>query len=187
MLTHPKAQTSFFLWWIPLLLSSLASCAVSLPDEDGEANVAFELSDGTTADVAYEPLLGQIQVSPPIEGEVEIVFAYDDPYVEVRVRVDAADVQAGEQISLPVASELPSLQIAVEDGTFTSELDASFGTLTFQELRVETDYARIDVVYDVTLGEVDGERTLNATGRIASTYGSLDVSSDAGVENPEDF
>lgn len=171
---------------VSLLLLSIASCVASLPDDEGEANISLALSDGTMADVAYEPLLGQIQISPPIEGEVEIVFGYDDPYVEVRVRVDAATVEAGERVTLPVASGLPSLQVAIEDGTFSSAEDDSSGTMTFQALRVEADYAEIDVEYDVTLGEVEGERTLSATGRISSTYGSLpETGGDAGVGNDD--
>lgn len=176
-----------------LIVSALAwtSCVASLPEAAGEASVQLEFPDGATTSVVYEPMFGQISITPPVEQQIEAIFRNDDPYVEVRVRVDAAQVRPGDTVSLPVATDLPTLQISVEEGTYTSAHSLAGGTMTFQVLTVTDAHAEIDVSYDVTLVEVDRGDTLRAAGRILSSYGDAPTQADAGVredeENPADI
>jgi hypothetical protein len=143
-----------FLLTLPFLAA--AECG-ELPGggDDGAGSATVTITrDGQDETLTHDPSLSDLSLTPPAQGVVELTFAYQDPAITVRLRVDGGAVSTGDTVTLPS----PDVELVVETdtGTFSSANDGSSGQVTFDQLDVTEDAASLAASFDATLADDEG-------------------------------
>lgn len=133
----------------PAAILALAGCAPGAVDDTGAADLTLTAAGGEPLQLIHAPGLSEVRVTPPVDGEVELRFTYNDPLVDVTLRTNANEVSEGEVVALP--SEALSLTVVMDDAEYTST-DAS-GDVELQVLDVDdaSGAATVSALLDATL------------------------------------
>lgn len=159
-----------------LLLPFLSACAPlgGLDGfDDGAAEVTLQRGDAEPLQLVHNTALSDLSLTPPVDGIVELSFAFQDPFVTLTLRVDANAFPAGERVPLPTEAAALRLAIAFDDVSFVSTAPGAQGALELQVLEVGEDSAALSAFLDVDLPSEDASlvETLAATGFVEASYG----------------
>lgn len=176
---------------ISIALAALAALAACVPVggfDSGNAQVQVQRA-GESLDLTHDPTLSQVTLTPPVEGVVELTFAYQDPLVTVTLRLDASQLSEGEAVSLPVAEDTLFLAVAFDDAEFVSSADGASGTVALEVLNVDdaSGSAEVYASFDVTLAASDpaSDETVQAQGFLEGSVGQSGLTDDtAGDDAP---
>lgn len=125
--------------------------------ESGAADLTLTPGEETPLQLIHESGLSTVRVTPPVDGEVELSFTYNDPLVDLTLRADSNEVSEGDVVQLPAPPEALSLTV-IYDGVEYGSGEGSSGTVAMQALFVEDDTGAADVsaLIEATLVASDG-------------------------------
>jgi hypothetical protein len=147
-----------------------AACADGGTDFDsGAADITIERDGVEPLRLVHDPELSQVTLTPPTEGIIELVFAYQDPLVTLRLVVNSELVVEGVEVPFPVASPLSPddvlLTLEIDDVIYTSDDAAATGFVLFDVLEIdeENDYADVIATFDAVLVGTNDSITLSGS------------------------
>jgi hypothetical protein len=148
-----------------LMLSGLvfggANCD-SLALDTGAADVTLTVGEEEPLRLVHDATLSQIALTPPVEGEVELTFAFQDPLVDLTLRVNANEVSEGDRVELPVAPEQLFLSVQTDTDEYVST-DGSSGTVELLILFVDEDAGAAEVNAQILTTLVSSDPMSDAT------------------------
>lgn len=149
-------------------LGALAACAPTLSD-DASAAITLTLDGEEPLELVHSVGLSRVLLTPPLGREIDLSFLYNDPALELRVRIDGSEHEEGERLSLPH----PDVELSVDfDDISYAPLASSAGTLTLQifEIDDERGYAQVSLDLDARLDD-DSGRALAVVGYVEGSVG----------------
>ena len=142
-------------WLVAALV--LPACAPGVVEDTGAADLTLT-GAGEPLELIHTPGQSEVRVTPPVDGEVELSFVYNDPLVDVALRTNAHEVSEGETVTLP--SDALSLTVLFEDVEYTSAAGAGSVELQGLEVDDERGAAFVSALIDATLASAAGEELL---------------------------
>jgi hypothetical protein len=145
--------------------------------DTGTADITIEREGEEPLRLVHDPELSQISMTPPTERIVEVVFAYQDPLVTLRLVINGQLVVEGDQISFPVASPLTPddllLTIEIDDELFGSDDVNAGGSVFFDVLEIDEDNDYADVIATLDAVLVGTTSNLTVSGSVEARVGEL--------------
>lgn len=150
--------------WFSVVLGAVCGCAPGggLPDDNGgAADLTLTAGEEAPLQLIHAPGESEVRVTPPVDGVVELTFTYNDPLVDVALRVDEAEVGEGDVVSLPASPAALALSVIYDDVEYTAEGDAAGEVeLVVLALDEESGAAEVNAVIAATLVADDGSELL---------------------------
>ncbi len=158
-----------FLALLPLLIAADECGAVTggggLGDT-GVADVTFQEEGGAAVRLVHSEELSDVSLTPPAEGVVELDYAYQDPGVTLRLRVDSVAVAEGDVVDLPQGGV--QLTVDYEGVAYSSENAGAGGTVSLDTLQIDADTGTLSATIDATLTDDEGG-TLIVSGSVEAS------------------
>lgn len=141
-----------------VVLGLMSGCAPGDFEDGGAADLTLSPADGAPLQIIHSPGLSVVRVTPPVDGEVELSFSYNDPLIDVTLLANANLVSEGEVVALPADPTALFLTVLLDDVEYGSG-EGSSGSVELQVLSVddETGAAEVSAVIAATLVSADGE------------------------------
>lgn len=151
--THSHTASALFL--LAAVFVTLG-CAPGDFGDDGAADLTLTAGEDTPLQIIHAPGESQVRLTPPVDGEVELSFTYNDPLVDVSLRTNANDVAEGDLVALP--STVLALSVLLDDIEYTAG-EGSSGNVELQVLAIDDESGAADVsaVIDALLISAEGE------------------------------
>lgn len=149
---------------LPLAALGLFLGCVPTDFDSGAADLTLTQDDDAPLQLIHEEGVSTVRVTPPVDGEVELTFTYNDPFVDLTLRADSNEVSEGDVVALPALPEQLALTVDYGGVAYTSG-EGSSGSVTLQALFVddETGAADVSAAIEAILVASDGA-TLSVDG-----------------------
>ena len=142
--------------------------------DSGTAEVEIQRGDEEVLVLIHDPTKSQVALTPPVDGEVELAFTYQDPLVSVILRVNGNQVASGERVDLPADANTLLLSVVFDDAEFVSTAGAS-GSVDVETLVIEEEAgsAELRASFDATLVATDpqSDETVQVRGFVEGSVG----------------
>lgn len=140
---------------------ALATCGPNPPGTpEGDASVRITPSGGTQQSFDHEAGRSEIQVTPPAGGTFTASFTYQDPSMQLSIRVDGNHVAEGARVTFPVQSPYTTadmlMTLSFQGRTYSSDQPGAGGDITLEILKVTEDAVDFRGSFNVTLAAQDG-------------------------------